>query len=151
MSVAVRAKSRPPKERRRRVAHKGAIGMFLTPFGVLFGLFYLLPIGYAIWQSLLVVERDGTYGAPRQDLWIQRYLPALDVGVAIGVGGVLDYLSGRVQRAPVWVRRLELEWLYRLIRQSWRWRRQTALVEFGLLALAAALRDRVSARPAPVP
>jgi len=81
MSVAVRAKSRPPKERRRRVAHKGAIGMFLTPFGVLFGLFYLLPIGYAIWQSLLVVERDGTYGAPRQVFgWFTQYALVLQNG-----------------------------------------------------------------------
>jgi len=81
MSVAVRASNRPPKERRRRVAHKGAIGMFLTPFGVLFGLFYLLPIGYAIWQSLLVVERDGTYGAPRQVFgWFTQYALVLQNG-----------------------------------------------------------------------
>ncbi|MFG6446154.1 carbohydrate ABC transporter permease [Microbacterium sp. P06] len=74
MSVAVRAGTRPPRERRRRVAHKGAIAMFLAPFGVLFGLFYLLPIVYAIWQSLLVVERDGTYGAPRQVFgWFAQY------------------------------------------------------------------------------
>ncbi|MFL2000376.1 carbohydrate ABC transporter permease [Microbacterium sp. A1-JK] len=81
MSVAVRAGTRPPKERRRRVAHKGAIGMFLTPFGVLFALFYLLPIAYAIWQSLLVVERDGTYGAPRQVFgWFTQYALVLQNG-----------------------------------------------------------------------
>jgi multiple sugar transport system permease protein len=55
--------------------------MFLTPFGVLFGLFYLLPIGYAIWQSLLVVERDGTYGAPRQVFgWFTQYALVLQNG-----------------------------------------------------------------------
>lgn len=81
MSVAVRAGTRPPKDRRRRVAHKGAIGMFLTPFGVLFALFYLLPIAYAIWQSLLVVERDGTYGAPRQVFgWFTQYALVLQNG-----------------------------------------------------------------------
>ncbi|HMQ32064.1 MAG TPA: WecB/TagA/CpsF family glycosyltransferase [Chloroflexaceae bacterium] len=63
------------------------------------------------------------YGHPRQDLWIARNQPALQVPVAIGVGGVFDYLSGRVPRAPGWLRRLGLEWLYRLARQPARWRR----------------------------
>ena len=46
-----------------RVQHKGAILFFVAPFVILFLLFYLVPIGYAIWQSLLVVEREGTFGA----------------------------------------------------------------------------------------
>jgi multiple sugar transport system permease protein len=58
-----RPRSRPP---RRKAQHRGAIAIFTGPFSVLFLLFYLIPIGYAIWQSLLVVERDGTYGAPQQ-------------------------------------------------------------------------------------
>ena len=57
------------------------------------------------------------YGAPAQDKWIARNLPRLGVPVAVGVGGVFDFMSGRVKRAPGWVRRLELEWLYRLVRQ----------------------------------
>ncbi|MDM8083751.1 sugar ABC transporter permease [Cellulomonas cellasea] len=52
--------------RRVPVPHKRAIAFFVLPFGVLFALFYALPIGYAVWQSLLVVEREGTFGAPRQ-------------------------------------------------------------------------------------
>ncbi|NJN15253.1 MAG: WecB/TagA/CpsF family glycosyltransferase [Oscillochloris sp.] len=63
------------------------------------------------------------YGHPRQDLWIARNQPYLGVPVAIGIGGVFDYLSGRVPRAPRWLRRLGLEWAYRLIRQPMRWRR----------------------------
>ncbi|MCK2035631.1 sugar ABC transporter permease [Microbacterium sp. SSW1-49] len=51
---------------RRFTPHKGAITFFAGPFGVLFLLFYLIPIGYAIYQSLLVVEREGTYGQPQQ-------------------------------------------------------------------------------------
>jgi len=51
---------------RRFTPHKGAITFFAGPFGVLFLLFYLIPIGYAIYQSLLVVEREGTYGEPQQ-------------------------------------------------------------------------------------
>ena len=52
-----------PAAKRRRVPHKGAIIAFVAPFAVLFLLFYLVPIGYAVYQSLLVVEREGTYGA----------------------------------------------------------------------------------------
>lgn len=51
---------------RRTVQHKGAIAIFGGPFAALFLAFYVIPIGYAIWQSLQVIERDGTYGAPRQ-------------------------------------------------------------------------------------
>jgi N-acetylglucosaminyldiphosphoundecaprenol N-acetyl-beta-D-mannosaminyltransferase len=63
------------------------------------------------------------YGHPRQDLWIARNQPFLQIPVAMGVGGVFDYLSGRVPLAPAWLRRLGLEWLYRLFHQPQRWRR----------------------------
>lgn len=63
------------------------------------------------------------YGHPAQDLWIARNQPLLRVPVAIGVGGVFDYLAGVVPRAPAWMRRWGLEWLYRLMRQPRRWRR----------------------------
>ncbi len=52
--------------RRLPVPHKRAIAFFVLPFGVLFALFYALPVGYAVWQSLLVVEREGTFGPARQ-------------------------------------------------------------------------------------
>ncbi len=63
------------------------------------------------------------FGHPRQDLWIARNQPFVRAPIAMGVGGVFDYLSGRVPRAPRWLRRLGLEWLYRLARQPSRWRR----------------------------
>ncbi|MFV9506263.1 MAG: WecB/TagA/CpsF family glycosyltransferase [Oscillochloridaceae bacterium umkhey_bin13] len=63
------------------------------------------------------------YGHPRQDLWIARNQPELGVPLALGVGGTFDYLAGRVPRAPAWLRRLGLEWLYRLMRQPQRWQR----------------------------
>lgn len=50
------------RARRIRVPHKGAILALFLPFGILFALFYLVPIGYAFWQSLLVVQREGTFG-----------------------------------------------------------------------------------------
>ena len=63
------------------------------------------------------------YGHPAQELWIARNQPLLRVPVAIGVGGVFDYLAGKAPHAPGWMRRIGLEWLYRLIRQPQRWRR----------------------------
>jgi N-acetylglucosaminyldiphosphoundecaprenol N-acetyl-beta-D-mannosaminyltransferase len=67
------------------------------------------------------------YGAPNQELWIRRMSDRLDVAVAIGVGGSFDYLTGRVPRAPAWMRRAGLEWLFRLVRQPWRIRRMAVL------------------------
>lgn len=52
--------------RPRAVRHRGALAVFLIPFGALFALFYVIPIGYAVYQSLLVVERDGTFGPAMQ-------------------------------------------------------------------------------------
>lgn len=63
------------------------------------------------------------YGHPAQDLWIARNQPALQVPLAIGVGGTFDELAGVVPAAPAWLHRLGLKWLFRLIVQPWRWRR----------------------------
>ena len=77
------------------------------------------------------------YGAPRQDLWIARYQPDLQIPVAMGVGGAFDFLAGVVPRAPRWMREAGLEWLYRLLRQPWRWRRMRVLPRFVLDVLRA--------------
>jgi len=72
------------------------------------------------------------YGAPKQDKWIARNRDALPaVRLAIGVGGSLDFITGRAVRAPRWMQRLGLEWLHRLIREPWRWRRMMALPRFA--------------------
>ena len=55
-----------PRTKRRPIAHKKAIAIFVLPFGVLFAMFYLVPIGYAVYQSLLVIERDGTFGQAKE-------------------------------------------------------------------------------------
>lgn len=86
------------------------------------------------------------YGAPAQDLWIARNAARLGIPVAIGVGGTFDYLSGRVRRAPRWAVRLGLEWLFRLVRQPWRWRRQRALVGFAWLVISQRRPVRRAAR-----
>ncbi len=72
------------------------------------------------------------YGAPRQDKWIERNRATLTtVRVAIGVGGSLDFVTGRSVRAPKWVQDIGLEWLYRLTKEPWRWRRMLALPRFA--------------------
>ncbi len=64
------------------------------------------------------------FGAPRQDLWIAEHLPRLGVKVAIGVGGLFDFYSGRIARAPQWMRDTGLEWLFRFMQEPGRmWRR----------------------------
>ena len=64
------------------------------------------------------------FGAPRQDVWIRRNLNKLGAKVAIGVGGLLDFFSGRIPRAPRWIRKLGMEWCYRLYQEPQRlWRR----------------------------
>lgn len=75
------------------------------------------------------------YGAPAQELWIHRNLACLPVALAMGVGGAFDFLSGRQQRAPRFMRRAGLEWLYRLYREPWRWRRMLALPRFAAQVL----------------
>ncbi len=70
------------------------------------------------------------YGAPGQDLWIARHRASLAVPVMMGVGGAYDHLTGIRKRAPASVQRLNLEWLFRLVTQPWRWRRQLALPRF---------------------
>jgi N-acetylglucosaminyldiphosphoundecaprenol N-acetyl-beta-D-mannosaminyltransferase len=75
-------------------------------------------------------------GSPRQERWLYAHLRETGCSVGVGVGGSLDVISGRVERAPAVWRRLGLEWLYRLVREPRRWRRQLALPQFiWLMAL----------------
>jgi len=63
-------------------------------------------------------------GVPRQEKWIEQNLPKLDIKLAMGVGGLLDFYSGNIKRAPRWMREVGLEWLYRLFQEPGRmWKR----------------------------
>jgi N-acetylglucosaminyldiphosphoundecaprenol N-acetyl-beta-D-mannosaminyltransferase len=75
-------------------------------------------------------------GVPKQEQFIARHRQVLKVPVMMGVGGSFDVISGRLQRAPLWMRRLHLEWFYRLLQQPTRWRRMLALPKFVLKVLA---------------
>ena len=54
-------------------------------------------------------------GLPKQENWIMRYINKIDVGFAIGVGAVFDTQTGNIKRAPIFLQRIGLEWLYRVI------------------------------------
>ncbi len=78
------------------------------------------------------------FGSPAQERWIaglREVLGAAGVSVAVGVGGAFDFIAGHVPRAPRWMRRVGLEWLYRLLREPWRWRRMLALPRFALAVI----------------
>lgn len=82
------------------------------------------------------------YGCPAQELWLARNLEVSGAVIGIGVGGTFDYLSSRVRRAPSPLRRLGLEWLFRLLQQPSRAWRMTALPHFLLLVLRQRLFSR---------
>lgn len=86
-------------------------------------------------QILLVA-----FGAPKQDLWIARNLERLGVPVAIGVGGTFDFIIGTARRAPIWVQKVGCEWLYRLLREPWRWKRMLALPKFTFIFLTKTIK-----------
>ena len=75
------------------------------------------------------------FGFPKQEQWMNEHLDRIPVRVMMGVGGSFDYISGKIPRAPKIIQAIGLEWLYRLLRQPWRWKRQLALVEFIWLVI----------------
>ena len=81
------------------------------------------------------------YGVPAEERWIARNRDRLAVPVMIGVGGAFDFVAGVARRAPPWMRQAGLEWLHRLIRQPWRWRRQLALIRFVILVIRSKFRS----------
>jgi N-acetylglucosaminyldiphosphoundecaprenol N-acetyl-beta-D-mannosaminyltransferase len=82
------------------------------------------------------------FGHPRQDMWIDRHRSELPATVAIGVGGAFDFVAGVTRRAPPCIRRLGLEWMHRLAREPWRWRRMSKLPVFAAQAVGQALQFR---------
>lgn len=70
------------------------------------------------------------YGAPWQEKWLYSNLSALKSKVVMGVGGTFDYLTGKAKLPPAWMANLGLEWLWRLVHEPWRWRRQLNLLKF---------------------
>jgi N-acetylglucosaminyldiphosphoundecaprenol N-acetyl-beta-D-mannosaminyltransferase len=80
------------------------------------------------------------FGAGRQEEFLQRHLGPIGAAAGIGVGGSLDYIAGRVRRAPALLRRGGLEWAWRLAMQPWRVRRQAVLPVYWWLERREAAR-----------
>lgn len=76
-------------------------------------------------------------GVPKQEKWLKKHLGELGVPVAIGVGGTLDVMAGVMQRAPLWMQKAKLEWLYRGLKQPSRAGRLLALPKFVLKVMAS--------------
>ena len=66
-------------------------------------------------------------GAPRQEKWIAKHRKELKVDVAAGQGGTFDYEAGNIKRAPKWIQKIGMEWLWRLILQPSRIKRMIVL------------------------
>ena len=76
-------------------------------------------------------------GVPKQEKWLAAHLNELQVPVAIGVGGTFDVMAGLVPRAPVWMQKIGLEWLFRLLCQPSRFGRMLALPRFVLCVMSS--------------
>ncbi|QSZ27646.1 WecB/TagA/CpsF family glycosyltransferase [Aceticella autotrophica] len=74
-------------------------------------------------------------GAPKQEKWIFKNRNILNARLAIGVGGSFDVLAGKVKRAPEIYRKLGMEWLYRLKKEPWRYKRMMVLPKFAVKVL----------------
>ena len=76
-------------------------------------------------------------GYPKQELWMGRNASKLDVGAMVGIGGTFNFIAGKVKRAPKWMQKSGLEWIYRIIQEPGRlWRRYAyGLVKFSWLSL----------------
>jgi N-acetylglucosaminyldiphosphoundecaprenol N-acetyl-beta-D-mannosaminyltransferase len=73
------------------------------------------------------------FGFPKQEQWIYDHMDELPVRVFMTVGGSFDLVSNSLPRAPKAMRSIGLEWLWRLILEPWRWKRQLKLFEFVYL------------------
>ncbi len=86
--------------------------------------------GYSFWdrQEDVIEEINAArpdvllvaLGNPKQELWIAKHRSRLPCKVCIGVGNLFNFLSGETPRAPLWMRRMRIEWLHRLMQEPFR-------------------------------
>jgi N-acetylglucosaminyldiphosphoundecaprenol N-acetyl-beta-D-mannosaminyltransferase len=100
---------------------------------------YLSPEEEREWLQILKTNQPKLIlvglGVPRQEMWIQQHRYLCPEATWIGVGGSFDIWAGTKSRAPGWLRDNNLEWLYRLYKEPWRWKRMLALPKFFLRSL----------------
>ncbi len=78
-------------------------------------------------------------GQPRQEKWMSLHRERLGNILAVGVGGAFDVFSGKLERAPMWMQKIGLEWLYRMLQEPSRWRKNLRLITFMLRIFATKL------------
>lgn len=78
-------------------------------------------------------------GAPKQEIWLKRYFGATGAKIGIGSGGSLDVWAGVVKRAPKWIQRVNLEWLYRILQSP----RKKFKVVFQLIQFISIIRSKL--------
>lgn len=134
---------------RRRYPKLQIVGHHAPPFAE------LLEMNHAgIAQRIRAAKPDlllVSFGCPKQEKWIAMHHRSLGVPVAIGVGATLDFLAGRVRRAPAWMRGSGTEWIYRLAQEPRRLFRRYARDLVCFLPTLAEQWLRLSARRAPTP
>ncbi|MFA9288768.1 MAG: WecB/TagA/CpsF family glycosyltransferase [Weeksellaceae bacterium] len=82
------------------------------------------------------------FGSPSQEKWFYEHKKQLEGIICMGVGGGFDFLGGAKPRAPYWMRKIGMEWLYRLAVEPWRWRRQLRILTFLKLVLSQRLKAK---------
>ena len=70
------------------------------------------------------------FGMGKQERWVLKYFDILNTRGIMVVGGAFDFLSGKIKRAPRWLQKIGFEWLWRLVLEPWRFRRQLKLLKF---------------------
>lgn len=76
-------------------------------------------------------------GVPTQEIWLHQYAPRLRAPLTLAVGALFDFLAGTVVRAPLWVRRAKLEWIWRLAQEPRRLAKRYLIGNFGFVRQAA--------------
>lgn len=74
-------------------------------------------------------------GAPRQEIFITKYMHSLPCSIFMGVGGSFDIFSGNLRRAPRWMINFGVEWLYRVVKEPWRLKRLSSIPKFIYIAV----------------
>lgn len=82
-------------------------------------------------------------GSPRQEEWILKNKENLNVSIFQGVGGSFDVIAGNIKRAPAFFLKFGLEWLYRLLMEPWRWKRQLAIPRFLVKVLIVRFKRKL--------
>ena len=100
---------------------------------------YLSPAEEEVWCQTIAQTQPQLIlvglGVPRQEFWIAAHRHLSPQAIWMGIGGSFDIWAGEKIRAPLWLRKMHLEWLYRLYQEPWRWRRMLALPKFFWRAL----------------